>query len=196
MRLNIIRHAETEYNKIGKIQGSEVDSDLNDHGINQSILFFNYYRNFNFQKIYVSGLKRTYQTVEKFIDIGIPYKKIDDFNEIGWGVNQGKNDDLHEYKSLTNSWKNGNLDNKFLNGESPNEMIIRLERGLNLILNDKLKNVLVCIHGRALRILLSKIIDDDLSKMDQYDHSNTGMYVIDFDGKNFKLLESNLKIHL
>ena len=196
MRLNIIRHAETEYNKIGKIQGSEVDSDLNDHGINQSILFFNYYRNFNFQKIYVSGLKRTYQTVEKFIDIGIPYKKIDDFNEISWGVNQGKNDDLLEYKSLTNSWKNGDLDNKFLKGESPNEMLIRLERGLNLILNDKLKNVLVCIHGRALRILLSKIIDDDLSKMDQYDHSNTGMYVIDFDGKNFKLLESNLKIHL
>lgn len=196
MRLNIIRHAETEYNKLGKIQGSEVDSDLNDHGINQSILFFNYYRNFNFQKIYVSGLKRTYQTVEKFIDIGIPYKKIDDFNEISWGVNQGKNDDLLEYKSLTNSWKNGDLDNKFSKGESPNEMVIRLERGLNLILNDKLKNVLVCIHGRALRILLSKIIDDDLSKMDQYDHSNTGMYVIDFDGKNFKLLESNLKIHL
>ena len=196
MRLNIIRHAETEYNKLGKIQGSEVDSDLNDHGINQSVLFFNYYRNFNFQKIYVSGLKRTYQTVEKFIDIGIPYKKIDDFNEISWGVYQGKNDDLLEYKSLTNSWKNGDLDNKFLKGESPNEMVIRLERGLNLILNDKLKNVLVCIHGRALRILLSKIIDDDLSKMDQYDHSNTGMYVIDFDGKNFKLLESNLKIHL
>lgn len=196
MRLNIIRHAETEYNKLGKIQGSEVDSDLNDHGINQSVLFFNYYRNFNFQKIYVSGLKRTYQTVEKFIDIGIPYKKIDDFNEISWGVYQGKNDDLLEYKSLTNSWKNGDLDNKFSKGESPNEMVIRLERGLNLILNDKLKNVLVCIHGRALRILLSKIIDDDLSKMDQYNHSNTGMYVIDFDGKNFKLLESNLKIHL
>ena len=105
MRLYIIRHAETEHNKLGLIQGSEVDSNLNEIGKQQSDLFFDFYKGINFEKIYTSGLKRTFQTVQRFIDIGIPFEKFDEFNEISWGVNQGQNDDLKEYKELTESWK-------------------------------------------------------------------------------------------
>ena len=59
MRLYIIRHAETEYNKLGLIQGSEVDSELNEVGIKQSELFYDFYKELDIKKIYVSGLKRT-----------------------------------------------------------------------------------------------------------------------------------------
>ena len=51
MRLYIIRHAETEYNKLGLIQGSEVDSELNDVGIKQSELFYDFYKELNIEKI-------------------------------------------------------------------------------------------------------------------------------------------------
>ncbi len=196
MRLHIIRHAETEYNKLGVIQGSEVDSELNKIGLRQSELFYEYYKNHNFKKIYVSGLIRTFQTVKKFTDNGFPYEKISDFNEISWGVNQGKNDDLAEYKMLTDSWKAGNLDNKFENGESPNEMVVRLIIGLEKILNDNLDSVLLCIHGRALRVLLSKIIDNDLTMMDKYVHSNTGMYIIEYNEGKYSIIKSNLREHL
>ena len=196
MRLHIIRHAETEYNKLGVIQGSEVDSELNKIGLRQSELFYEYYKNHNFKKIYVSGLMRTFQTVKKFTDNGFPYEKISDFNEISWGVNQGKNDDLAEYKMLTDSWKAGNLDNKFENGESPNEMVVRLMIGLEKIVNDNLDSVLLCIHGRALRVLLSKIIDNDLTMMDKYVHSNTGMYIIEYNEGKYSIIKSNLREHL
>ena len=196
MKLHIIRHAETEYNNLGIIQGSEVDSGLNDLGLRQSELFYDYYKDHNFEKIYVSGLKRTFQTVKKFIDNGFPYEKLSDFNEISWGVNQGKNDDLDEYKLLTDSWKSGNLDNKFENGESPNEMVVRLMIGLKKIVNDNFDNVLLCIHGRALRVLLSKIIDNDLTMMDKYVHSNTGMYIIEYIEGKFSIIKSNLRKHL
>ena len=196
MKLHIIRHAETEYNKLGIIQGSEVDSGLNDIGLRQSELFYDYYKDHNFEKIYVSGLKRTFQTVKKFIDNGFPYEKLSDFNEISWGVNQGKNDDLDEYKLLTDSWKSGNLDNKFENGESPNQMVVRLMIGLKKIVNDNFDNVLLCIHGRALRVLLSKIIDNDLTMMDKYVHSNTGMYIIEYIEGKFSIIKSNLRKHL
>ena len=196
MKLHIIRHAETEYNNLGIIQGSEVDSGLNDLGLRQSELFYDYYKDHNFEKIYVSGLKRTFQTVKKFIDNGFPYEKLSDFNEISWGVNQGKNDDLDEYKLLTDSWKSGNLDNKFENGESPNEMVVRLMIGLKKIVNDNFDNVLLCIHGRALRVLLSKIIDNDLTMMDKYVHSNTGMYIIEYIEDKFSIIKSNLRKHL
>ena len=196
MRLHIIRHAVTEYNKLGVIQGSEVDSDLNDVGLTQSDLFYEYYKHYNFQKIYVSGLKRTFQTVKRFVENGSSYEKIIDFNEISWGVNQGKNDDLAEYKLLTDSWKSGNLDNKFENGESPNEMVVRMIRGLEKIVDDNLDKVLICIHGRALRVLLSKIIDNDLTMMDKYVHSNTGMYTIEYKDNNYSVIKRNLTKHL
>jgi len=191
-----MRHAQTEYNKKGIIQGSEVDSDINKFGDNQSSLFYDYYKSIPFDMVYVSALKRTYQTVRRFTEAGIPCKKLKEFNEISWGINQGKSDDLKEYEELINSWLSGDLDNKFENGESPNEMSERLVRGFDKIIEESHENVLLCIHGRALRILLSKIIDNDLTKMDKYTHSNTGVYIIDYNNKKYDIVAKNLRDHI
>ena len=196
MKLYIIRHAETEYNRKGIIQGSEVDSDINDVGESQANSFYEYYKNINFDKIYVSDLKRTFQTIRRFTENGSLYEKLKDFNEISWGINQGKSDDLEDYARLIDTWLAGNLDNKFEEGESPNEMSVRLVKGFNKVLDDDHDTVLLCIHGRALRILLSKIIDNDLTKMDKYVHSNTGLYILEYKNGKYEILGSNLRDHL
>ncbi len=196
MKLYIIRHAETEYNRKGIIQGSEVDSDINDVGESQANSFYEYYKNINFDKIYVSDLKRTFQTIRRFTEKGSSYEKLKEFNEISWGVNQGKSDDLEDYARLIDTWLAGNLDNKFEEGESPNEMSVRLVKGFNKVLDDDHDTVLLCIHGRALRILLSKIIDNDLTKMDKYVHSNTGLYILEYKNDKYEILGSNLRNHL
>ena len=196
MKLYIIRHAETEYNRKGIIQGSEVDSDINDVGESQANSFYEYYKNINFDKIYVSDLKRTFQTIRRFTENGLSYEKLKEFNEISWGVNQGKNDDLEDYARLIDTWLAGNLDNKFEEGESPNEMSVRLVKGFNKVLDDDHDTVLLCIHGRALRILLSKIIDNDLTKMDKYVHSNTGLYILEYKNDKYEILGSNVRNHL
>lgn len=196
MKLYIIRHAETEYNRKGIIQGSEVDSDINDVGESQANSFYEYYKNINFDKIYVSDLKRTFQTIRRFTEKGSSYEKLKEFNEISWGVNQGKSDDLEDYARLIDTWLAGNLDNKFEEGESPNEMSVRLIKGFNKVLEDNHDTVLLCIHGRALRILLSKIIDNDLTKMDKYVHSNTGLYILEYKNDKYEILGSNLRDHL
>ena len=196
MKLYIIRHAETEYNRKGIIQGSEVDSDINDVGESQANSFYEYYKNINFDKIYVSDLKRTFQTIRRFTENGSSYEKLKEFNEISWGVNQGKSDDLEDYAKLIDTWLAGNLDNKFEEGESPNEMSVRLVKGFNKVLDDNHDTVLLCIHGRALRILLSKIIDNDLTKMDKYVHSNTGLYILKYKNEKYEILGSNLRDHL
>ena len=196
MKLYIIRHAETEYNRKGIIQGSEVDSDINDVGESQANSFYEYYKNINFDKIYVSDLKRTFQTIRRFTEKGSSYEKLKEFNEISWGVNQGKSDDLEDYARLIDTWLAGNLDNKFEEGESPNEMSVRLVKGFNKVLDDDYDTVLLCIHGRALRILLSKIIDNDLTKMDKYVHSNTGLYILEYKNGKYEILGSNLRDHL
>lgn len=196
MKLYIIRHAETEYNRKGIIQGSEVDSDINDIGESQANSFYEYYKDINFDKIYVSDLKRTFQTIRRFTENGSSYEKLKEFNEISWGVNQGKSDDLEDYAKLIDTWLAGNLDNKFEEGESPNEMSVRLVKGFNKVLDDDHDTVLLCIHGRALRILLSKIIDNDLTKMDKYVHSNTGLYILEYKNGKYEILGSNLRDHL
>ena len=196
MKLYIIRHAETEYNRKGIIQGSEVDSDINDVGESQSNSFYEYYKDINFDKIYVSDLKRTFQTIRRFTENGSSYEKLKEFNEISWGVNQGKSDDLEDYARLIDTWLAGNLDNKFEEGESPNEMSERLVKGFDKVLDDDHDTVLLCIHGRALRILLSKIIDNDLTKMDKYVHSNTGLYILEYKNGKYEILGSNLREHL
>ena len=196
MKLYIIRHAETEYNRKGIIQGSEVDSDINDIGESQANSFYEYYKDINFDKIYVSDLKRTFQTIRRFTENGSSYEKLKEFNEISWGVNQGKSDDLEDYAELIDTWLAGNLDNKFEEGESPNEMSERLVKGFDKVLDDDHDTVLLCIHGRALRILLSKIIDNDLTKMDKYVHSNTGLYILEFKNGKYEILGRNLRNHL
>lgn len=196
MKLYIIRHAETEYNRKGIIQGSEVDSDINDVGESQANSFYEYYKDINFDKIYVSDLKRTFQTIRRFTENGSSYEKLKEFNEISWGVNQGKSDDLEDYAKLIDTWLAGNLDNKFEEGESPNEMSVRLVKGFDKVLDDDHDTVLLCIHGRALRILLSKIIDNDLTKMDKYVHSNTGLYILEYKNGKYEILGSNLRNHL
>ena len=196
MKLYIIRHAETEYNRKGIIQGSEVDSDINDVGDHQSESFYDYYKDVNFDKVYVSNLKRTFQTIKRFTENGVEYEKLKEFNEISWGVNQGKSDDLKDYAELIDSWLAGDLDNKFNEGESPNEMSVRLVKGFNKVLEDNHDTVLLCIHGRALRILLSKIIDNDLTKMDKYIHSNTGLYILEYRDGKYEILGSNLRDHM
>ena len=196
MKLYIIRHAETEYNRKGIIQGSEVDSDINDVGESQANSFYEYYKDINFDKIYVSDLKRTFQTIRRFTENGSSYEKLKEFNEISWGVNQGKSDGLEDYARLIDTWLAGNLDNKFEEGESPNEMSVRLVKGFNKVLDDDCDTVLLCIHGRALRILLSKIIDNDLTKMDKYVHSNTGLYILEYKNGKYEILGSNLRDHL
>ena len=192
-----MRHAETEFNRKGIIQGSEVDSSINNVGDYQAERFYNFYKNINFDKIYVSGLRRTYQTIIRFVNSGIQCEKLDEFNEISWGINQGKSDDIDEYENLIKTWINGYLDNKFKLGESPNEMSNRLKKGFNHVISEGFSTVLLCIHGRAMRILLSKIIDNDLTKMDKYVHSNTGLYIIDSNEKGkYKIVGSNLRNHL
>ena len=51
----ILRHAETDFNKRGVVQGSGIDAPLNDTGKAQARAFYTRYKNYPFDKIYISG---------------------------------------------------------------------------------------------------------------------------------------------
>ena len=196
MNIYILRHGETELNNNNILQGSDIDCEINKFGRIQSARFFKKYKDYPFQKIYISQLKRTYQSIEPFINLGLQFDVLEGLNEISWGEKQGVKDDIIEYKQLVNLWLNGDLNEKFVNGESPLDVLRRLKFVIKKIIKDDLKDVLICTHGRALRILLSWIINKDLTQMNIYKHSNLGLYILKYEKGNFKIIKKNDRSHL
>jgi probable phosphoglycerate mutase len=177
-----------------------MDTDLNDEGRRQAQLFFNAYKTVPFDKIYISALKRTQQSVQAFIDLGIPYEKLSGLDELGWGIHEGQPptpENKAEFMQIMRDWTAGRLDSKFEGGESPNEVKARQKKALKTIISHpEEKTVLICMHGRALRLLLCLLTNRPLTEMDAFPHQNLVLYKIAYDGKKYEIIDFNNAEHL
>ena len=198
--IHIIRHGETAFNKAGRVQGQGIDAPLNDKGRKQGAAFFQTYHTLKFDKIYVSALKRTKESVIHFLNKGVPYESLLGLNEISWGHHEGTiftPETKKNYYDVLNSWKKGDYDRIVPGGESPNQVMARQRNALDYIMQQENESeILICMHGRAMRILLSWLIFDSLSKMESFKHTNMCRYQVDYDGNHFSLVTSNDTRHL
>lgn len=197
----LIRHGETDFNKQNIVQGSGVDTNLNAQGIWQAEQFYAHYQHIAFDHICISALKRTYQSVQKFIEIDkIPYSIHEGLNEINWGIIEGKRqneNDREQYFKVTNEWSNGNFHSRMFGGESAIELQNRQKNELKNIIEKMAKNnLLICMHGRAMKSFLCLLLNRPLSEMENFKHSNLGLYILAFDKGHFELLDSNNQDHL
>lgn len=198
----LIRHGETDFNRKGVVQGSGVDSPLNEWGEAQATAFYNAYQHVPFDKIYTSNLQRTHQTVRGFIKQGILHESYEGLNEISWGIREGREPNTGDntyYKELVTAWRNGDIDRAAEGGESPVQVRARQIPVIETILSrPHERNILVAMHGRAMRVLLTILFDQPLVRMDDYEHSNLCLYKINYsyDTQKFELELSNDITHL
>lgn len=196
----IIRHGETDLNKQGIVQGRGIDSSLNEKGIAQGEAFYQSYKDIKFDKIYTSSLKRTAQTVQKFIDSNIAHSALRDLDELAWGIWEGKpnNEAAHAaFKDLVGDWENGIYDSKFENGESVSEVYERLKNPMRILSeNPNEQKILLCMHGRAMRIFLCLLTQTPLKEMGTFPHQNTVLYKVGLAAGKFSILEFNNVSHL
>ena len=199
-KLYILRHGQTEYNKKGMVQGSGIDAPLNETGEQQAEAFYNAYKGQSFDKIYLSNLVRTEQTIQKFIQKGIPYEKLSGLREISWGKQEGvafTPETSTEYQQTCQKWSNGDYEAKIEGGENPLEVMERQKEAIDRILSrPEEKNVLICTHGRAMRIMVCWMLNYPLSKMDLFKHTNAGFYLVNYTGKQFSVELFNETSHL
>jgi probable phosphoglycerate mutase len=198
----LIRHGETDFNRRGIVQGSGVDSELNELGHAQADAFYEAYQHIPFDKVYTSALQRTTQSVSKFIAKNIPHEAHASLNEISWGIREGivpERGDGDYYKFLTESWQNGQTDMTADGGESPEDVQKRQAPIIDLILSrpDE-KLILVAMHGRAIRILLTTLLNRPLVEMDTFPHTNLGLYELEYnyDTHQFTAIRTNDVAHL
>jgi len=198
--LYFVRHGQTDLNKRGIIQGRGMDTDLNDEGRKQAGQFFDAYKSVPFDKIYISELKRTQQSIQPFIDLGIPYEKLPGLDELGWGIHEGQPataENKAQFMQIMRSWLDGKLDEKFEGGESPNEVKERQLEALKVIMSHpEEKTVLICMHGRALRLILCLLTNKPLTEMETFPHQNLVLYKVIYDGKKYEIIDFNNAGHL
>lgn len=195
----IIRHGETELNKNRIIQGSGIDSSLNDTGRQQADAFFHQYANIGFDVVLTSGLKRTHETVAPFINEGLPWEQFVEINEMSWGIYEGKSstpDMKIDYDAMLTAWKVGDYSARIPEGESAQELADRLLIFINHLKERPEEKILVCSHGRAMRCMMALLENKPLSDMDQFHHSNTGLYLVDYSPDQFVLKIKNDISHL
>ncbi len=196
----IIRHGQTDYNKRGIIQGSGIDSSLNETGIQQAEQFYNAYHHIHFDTIYTSSLKRTQETVAPFVRTGKSIEILTELDEINWGIFEGlkSTPDNHQvYLNMINDWKAGLLDRAVEGGETPNQMQKRQQRGLEKLLEKQHENqILICMHGRAMRSFLCLLTETPLQRMDEFKHNNVCLYVLKQNENKFDIVEQNCSKHL
>lgn len=182
------------------MQGRGIDSPLNDLGRRQADAFYQAYKDVPFDRVYTSRLQRTYQTIEQFVKKGIPHTSLEGLDEISWGIYEGKEHDPEittGFEALVGRWKRGDLSAAVEGGESPMQLIERQRKAIQYILDRKDEShVLICTHGRALRILLSWLICDDPTQMDTFQHTNTALYKIRVAGEIREIVDPFNITHL
>ncbi|AIM37471.1 histidine phosphatase family protein [Sphingobacterium sp. SG20118] len=195
-----IRHGQTDLNLKGIVQGRGVNSPLNETGLAQAQAFYNSYKDVNFDKIYTSTLIRTHQTVASFINDGVSWQELAGLDEISWGVYEGKEQNesiMSGFSELVSAWKNGELDVSVDQGESPNALMQRQSEAIqHMVKQEHEETILVCMHGRALRIILCLLTGVDASKMDEFPHTNTALYKLTYVNGQFEIIDYYNTKHL
>ena len=199
-KIYLIRHGQTDYNLKRVVQGSGIDAPLNDTGKRQAALFYEAFQDVPFDKVYTSVLQRSIQSVEQFIAKGVPHEALDGLNEINWGTREGMTITPEEdayYYDVIGQWQSGNTTLRIDGGESPQDVFDRQKKALQIILsNPHEENILVCMHGRAMRIFLCQMLNYPLRCMDLFEHSNLCLYQLVYTGSMFQVERFNDITHL
>ena len=199
-KIYIVRHGQTDFNLQNIVQGSGVDSSLNNRGREQAKAFFEKYKGIAFDKIYTSKLKRTTESMQAFIDLGIPTEPLEGLNEISWGNKEGykitpSEDEYYHY--MLREWQQGNTYHRIEGGESPDDVVRRMQPAVDHILRQENEHtILVCMHGRAIRIILCMLLHYPLKSMDMFEHENLGLYLLNYNGSFFSVDLYNDTSHL
>lgn len=177
-KLVLIRHGESEWNKLGKWTGF-TDVHLSENGVKESEKMGNLIKDIYFDKIFISTLIRTEETLENIKKThkqleNTSIEKAEELNERDYGDYTGKNKwevqkeiGEEEFQKLRRSW-----DYPVPHGEN---LKMVYERTVPFFLNRILpmtlegKNILVVAHGNSIRSIvkyIENISDEDISNLE------------------------------
>jgi len=183
----LIRHGETEWNVLGKIQGT-TDIPLNENGMQQARMCRDYLKAFEWDVIVTSPLIRAKKTAEIINEtLQLQLIEMEEFREKSFGDAEGKTREEREnlYPNL-----------EYPNQESRSDLMHRLMLGLEKILSAfPDQNVLLVAHGAVIHMLLHTLLDDH-SELNNMYLKNACISNIFYQNNKWNVKNYNLIDHL
>ena len=184
--LYIVRHGETDWNKMGKYQGI-TDIPLNENGLNQAKACGNALKDVTFDRILSSDLSRALVTAEAIRgDRTTPITVDERLRELNFGDWEAM-----LFSDIEARWP-GLIDEMYLrphlvkvpNGESFKDLQDRAWAGLEEFINanDEEETLLIACHGGTIRTLLCKLLDISISHCWNFSQGNTAINRIFYNG--------------
>lgn len=184
--LYIVRHGETEWNKIGRYQGI-TNVPLNENGIAQAKACGNALKDIHFDRILSSDLSRALVTAETIRgDRQLEIKTDERLREINFG-------DWEKllFTEIEERWP-GLIDQmyrrpdivKVPNGESFQEVQDRAWSAVSDFLNENNEDetILITCHGGTIRTILCKLLDISISHCWNFSQGNTAINRVFYNG--------------
>ncbi|KAJ1935201.1 hypothetical protein GGF37_006081, partial [Kickxella alabastrina] len=180
IELIVARHGETSANARGVLQGSRLNFPLNDLGRKQANALAEGMKSTKIDWIVTSKLERAIETARYVAQYhpDVPFTCDERLNEISWGILDGVDFKTANptLKPIVQRWISGDFDAKIPEGDSANECKERILHAFADILREakakQYERVLVCIHGRIMRVIMSALVDRDLRTMERFTHTN------------------------
>ena len=181
------------------VQGRGVNASLNETGFEQARKAGRALSNISFDHVFTSSLIRTHETISQFDLRDTPLHAHTGFDEISWGDQEGAVADFEAknlYAATVNGWRAGDLTLNIGGGESPIQVMNRQKEAIRFLMEKGGENVLICMHGRAIRVLLCWLLNYPLNYMDGFPHHNCSYYSLVHNTNHFTLRDFNRTDHL
>lgn len=185
--LYLMRHGQTLFNQLGKVQGA-CDSPLTDEGIRQATIAKKYFDDNNIQidSFYSSTQERACDTLE-IIAGNTKYTRLKGIKEWNFGLFEGESERLNPKRKEGET----SFGDSFVlyGGESSKDVQQRMINTLtDVMANDPQDTVLAVSHGGAMYLFIQAWLEYE--KVASISFSNCCILKFSFENKKFEFIEA------
>lgn len=199
MRLILVRHGETSWNKDGRFQG-QGQTGLNDLGYKQAQRVAKALRGMQATALYSSPLPRALMTAEEISrELSIPVIPLEGMKEIGLGNLEGITGRIMkaQYTQLYAAWNDDPTSVTFPGGESLQQVQERAWDALKYLEDTHSNNIAVVVsHGFAIRTILCRLLGLPLSQFHTLSVDLGSISIIQTNSGTHQVVTINDKCHL
>jgi broad specificity phosphatase PhoE len=200
VKFYLLRHGETEWNKLGKFQGL-TDVSLNERGFSQARDSARAALGWEHAVIYASSLTRTVQVAEEIHKLsGAPVVTDPGLRELSLGDLEGITgaEMRADWPEVYNTWRNNPADVTMPSGETLAQLqerawqsVLEIER-----VHHDVPGVVVVSHNFTIRTIICAVLDIPLHNFHRMSLGLGSLCTFDSDGNGRRLTTYNCNSHL
>lgn len=187
-RIFLLRHAHSTANAKGILAGRLPNISLSENGLKQRENLVNRVSGANFDQIISSPLERCIETIKPFASE--PYLA-DEFQEVDYGNWTGRRmsslsrnkqwQDIHKHPASV----------RFPSGETLPEVQTRALLGLDRVLQNKAKNILISTHADVVKVIILHALGTHLNSIDKVSIDNASFSIVEKNGNDYRVIRVN-----